>query len=320
MIRKAILNDANAVYHIAKQNQLIDTKKQSSFLVSDFTIDDYKAFIQTLKHFYVYVNKDTVLGFLFAYEKDDLDLMLRVNQQIVHDAKNPFLVIKQVGIDPEQKRQGIGSKLYSFLMDKTDHDIYLAVTLVPYNKASMAFHKHMNFVQVFNVNEKDGIKRAIFYYDNPKTQAYYNETILLENYQTAKELYMHEDTLTWSKVNHLFYVTASLGAAIVIAANINTHNALYIGMLIVSIIGILASILFNIAIRSGLIYMQSRKAALERIEAHLKRHGGTEVLYIKTNKNMRRLSRSYTEYVLKALPLTLIAVWISVFIISLVSL
>lgn len=84
--------------------------------------------------------------------------------------------------------------------------------------------------------------------------------ILVEQYKIAVELYLHEDTLNWAKLNHLFYINVGLLAVLVIMAPGGGYNApiptfvrLIVG--IVSITGTIVSLGLGITLWYGTKYM-----------------------------------------------------------------
>jgi len=142
--------------------------------------------------------------------------------------------------------------------------------------------------------------------------------ILFLQYQTAVELYKHEDNLNWRKLNNLFYITAGLlavvgfflekgGDSFVQAVGVTTSQIIRL----VGATGILVCLAFEIALWYGVKYMQQRKAVVMELEEALRHLGGAYVVAPKQKSGEENiLRRSPTTFVLRLLPLLLLGVWI----------
>ncbi len=310
MIRKPNKQDANRIYEIAKENTLDAKKKhRGGFLVSNYPLETYQNYIETLEHFYVLDIENKIVGFLLAFKEENLDLSLTVNRFIKNRAKSEYLILKQICIAINDQRKGYATLLYQHFMDTIDIDIFLAVVLKPYNEPSMKFHEKLGFNLVWELIAEDSKPRGIFYWNNPVSTRYFNKDLLVKQYALASELYRHEDSLNWTKLNYLFYVSASLIAGIVIASNLPTENAIKYALIITSSIGIITSILFIFAIFSGVNYMQIRKKAYMKIERLLENMGGASLINVLGEKKKVFL-KAPTEYVLKGLPIIITVMWV----------
>ena len=313
MIRKATLDDVEAIYAIAAENALkVGETQTGGFLVSKYPKSQYVEYVQSLRHFYVLVKEDAIVGFLFAYEANQLDQTLKVNQAMRRKAKNAFVVLKQICIAIKHQRQGHASSLYEDFMNRIEEDIYLSVVLEPYNAPSMLFHERLGFTMVHEVKENDGLLRGIFYWNNPKTTCMYNERVLLKQYQMAHDLYKHEDTLNWTKMNYLFYISASLIAVIVLSTSLPSAFGVPIGLMIAAVAGFITAQKFNVAIQSGVKYMHKRKKAYLHIEHLLEAIGGVPMANVLGDQEKSLYKKAPTEKILLTLPVLIKVLWLGV--------
>ena len=317
MIRKADKQDVKRIHAIAEEN-ILDTsvQQQGGFLVSRYSLKDYEGYLDTLKHVYVYEKDNQIIGFLLAYEPQDLDLTLAVNRFIKRKAKNGFVVLKQICIAKSHQRKGYASKMYEDFMARIDEDIYLAVVLEPYNEPSMKFHEKLGFTLIYEIVENDDIPRGIFYWNNPNTTTYYNMEVLLKQYELAHELYMHEDGLNWTKMNYLFYVSASLIAGIVLTTSLASRFAVPIGFMIAATVGYFSAKHFTVAIQSGIEYMKIRKKAYMQIERLIENRGGVPMINVLGDKKKTIFKKAPTEGILQTLPKRIQYMWGAIFILG----
>ena len=139
-----------------------------------------------------------------------------------------------------------------------------------------------------------------------------------EQYNIAVELYRHEDDLNWRKLNHLFYANAGLWAVIGLILKdgiVSESSRITLPFLVgtVSVVGLLVSMAFEIAIWYGITYMHSRKDVVISIERILVEHGGEYVVSSKEGV----LRRSPTTWMLRSVPILLSLAWMVMFIVNL---
>lgn len=319
IIRKARVQDAKRIYEIAKSNSLTQlTKKEtvlSGFLVSEFDLDTYIKYIKNLEQFYVLEKNGDVKAFILAFKDDELDNDLIVNKKIRNYAKNSYCVIKQVCVDKDCHRKGYATKLYDYYINSVEGDIYLSIVFEPYNSASVQFHTKMGFQERFTVIAEDNIKRGIFLWINHNNGNYYDKEIIMKQYDRAVDLYMHEDSLNWSKLNHFFYSTGGLLLVLsFLTTQIGMQFSLYLA--IVSIVGIALSLLFYIALNSGISYMQERKKSVVALEKILISMSGMNV--VTANPTKMKLKRAPTTKAMKMIPLCSLGIWMLIFIASII--
>ncbi len=321
IIRKAIIEDAKEILSIASSNTLSGLSKaerKNGFLVSNFSLEDYEIFIEKHELFYVLIENDIVQAFLLAYFPEELDDTQIINKKIKEYAVKPYVVIKQICVSRSSANKGYASKLYEYFIEHVKKDIFLAVVLEPYNEASIMFHMKHRFEQLIAITAEDNILRGIFYRAYNKSISSYDKDIILTQYEKAIELYKHEDELNWSKMYHLFYVTAGLAALLSIILPMISGIMINISICILSLMGSLVSGLFYIAISNGINYMQRRKQSVIDIEQILIGLNGVKVVSSNFDRNDRAFRISSTTKVMRLIPITLGILWVLAFLSSIV--
>jgi len=315
-IRRAQLEDAEKIYELAMSNSLDGLKKGNrnhGFLVSNYDLELYKEYILNNRYFWVLEDEGKICAFLLAFTREEIDPEALVNKKILAYCNDDFVIIKQVCVVPDSYRQGYGTQLYSALMDEIKQNIFAAVVLKPVNKASIDFHQEMGFRVAFTVTPEDGIMRAIFFWDNP-CSSFYDKEIVVNQYERAIDLYIHEDNLNWSKLNHFFYITGGLFVIASLWPDINSMS--FCGfLLVISLLGMLSSWLFSIALSSGIDYLQTRKQAVVDVERILIKNKGVRIVSTHYNEGIKnkQLRKSPTTKVMKNIPLIMLIVWFMVF-------
>lgn len=312
-LRRARQNDAQAISEIAFENSLEVLAKdgdkiEGGFLVSGFDIKEYERMIRSYDHFYVVEIRKKVRGFIFAYDNKACDMNLNVNKSIAEHSDGAFLIIKQVCVDREYQGKGFGSLLYEHMLESSAVPVYASIVEEPYNEASVHFHMRHNFKKTISVKAEDGMMRMVFCHENSDEKSNYNVQMLEQQYQVAVDLYLHEDNLNWSKLNNLFYISGGLVAVISILASLASENLLY-SIMIVSVLGIVSSTLFSIAITSGVRYMNDRKGTVMDIEKLLVSKNGTKVVLPRLSAHTSLLKKSPTSKVMVYIPRLIFAVW-----------
>ena len=279
---------------------------QSGFLVSAYTEADYRARLDTAEHFYVAVKGTDVLGFLLAYTSDQVERGEWLNRRI-KTTLGDFLVIKQVCVSRDAARGGIGSLLYYHLLEGwTESPVIAAVVNEPPNEASAGFHHKLGFQELTRLTPPDGMPRVVWIWRKPR------ESMLQTQYSVSVDLYKHEDSTNWQKLNNFFYITVGLAAATAFSvgkegAGGNLGASLAI---IISTIGFCVSVGFSQMLRFGHKYLLARKAALMEIEEHMAWHGGQPIVnWHGPNLSDRYLKRSPTGLIMVLLPIVVAAGW-----------
>lgn len=323
-IRKAEERDLGSIRLISSENSITNIKNikntnNKGFLVYPLSDEQYVSYIRSCQHFYVLESLGEIHGFLLAVNDNDLDMGKILHQKMGKYSTNQFLVIEQVCIKKTSQKKGYGQKLYDFLMNRTDKDIFLAVVLEPYNDSAVRFHNKLGFRQLFTVEPEDQMKRGIFYWNNYQSQPRYDKEIILKQYEHAMELYKHEDLLNWSKMHNLFYISGGLFAVISILASTFTEidQLFYIVLLILSVLGMLSSVLFQITIYNGIQYLLKRKRTVEELEKMLIHLGGADVVSVSFDRMAKRFKTSPTGRAMKVIPILVTSIWAILFLVSL---
>ncbi len=311
-IRKAVGEDAEQISRIAEENGLkvFRKVKKQGFLVSDYSKEDYVLFINTCKYFYVLECNGAVKAFLFTYDQEELPSNSIVNVKIKNMAKHDFILIKQICVDAKEQNKGYGKMLYEYLMNTVNVDIFAAVVMQPKNIASDEFHKELGFQCIGLVQAEDGMKRGIYYWEHPQNMDCDND-ILTNQYEMAIQLYQHEDNLNWSKLNNYLYMT---GGLTFILSFIDLKQYI-VALTVISLLGLLVSMIFYISIKSGIEYMQERKRAVTAIEKRL--YAKKDGIYIVTDFS-KKMIKSHTIMVMKLIPIGGLLVWLIILVVSMV--
>lgn len=330
-INRASVNHLSRILQISKENSLSRLSKKSAentgFLVSDFSKNEYEKFIKTADYFFVAQKDDEVLGFVLAYSSRMIKKNEWLNMLIKARHPEDFVLIKQICVKRELAGKGVADILYRYLFKEAAGEaFYTAIVLDPPNPRSFAFHEKHGFKKVMEERPPDGMLRGVWRREklkerkisNPSSKndvknESYDLSILIEQYKTAVDLYKHEDTLNWHKLNNLFYVSAGLWAVI---------GFLFLGkefpeflisskvtlIIIVCIIGLIKCTAFGIAIWSGVSYMYRRKCSMAAIEKLLMKHGGTQIIISPKNA----VHRSKTILMLRIVPILLALIYVIV--------
>ncbi|MEU1803943.1 GNAT family N-acetyltransferase [Streptomyces sp. NPDC019937] len=282
---------------------------EGGFLVSAYTDADYRSRLTTAEHFYVAVKGGQVLAFLLAYSSDRVEPDEWLNRRI-KTALGDFLVIKQICVAREAARAGIASMLYYHVLDQwNESPVIAAVVNDPPNDASARFHHKLGFQELTRMTPPDGLPRVVWVWRKPR------EAMLHAQYGIAVDLYKHEDSLNWQKLNNFFYITAGLAAATAFClgkegAGGTLGTALAI---IISVIGFGVSLGFSQMLRFGRQYLLARKEAVIELEEYMAWHGGERIVNRRTSDpGSAYLKVSPTGAIMMLLPVLVAVCWLAV--------
>ncbi|MEW2619811.1 GNAT family N-acetyltransferase [Streptomyces sp. NPDC048106] len=284
---------------------------QTGFLVSDYTIDDYRERLTSAEHFWVAVKGTDVVGFLLAYS----DARIGPEEWLNHRIKSTmgaFLVIKQVCVAQSVARAGVGSRLYHHVLEQwTQSPVIAAVVSEPYNEASVGFHRKLGFDELTRITPPDGRRRMVWVARKPREQ------LLQTQYTVAVDLYKHEDNTNWQKLNNFLYITAGLAAALGFTFgadkdSVSAGSARALGVAI-CFVGVVSALAFAQMLRFGRRYLSARKRSAIELEEVLAWHGGQRVVGrdAETAGN-DWLRQSPTGLVMIVLPLLVGLAWLGV--------
>ncbi|MBI4724613.1 MAG: GNAT family N-acetyltransferase [Rhodomicrobium sp.] len=234
--------DLEEILNIASKSSLNNEQPAGTgFLISQYTLDDYNEFLldqenekendknkKTIWLMAAKTRDGMCVGFLLAYlgvyatgkrrngkpRVADGDTSLIVFDMLGKHV--PFVIIKQLCIEPEYRRKGIGKAFYNFFYteicpDRLSHS-FAAIVAAPRNNASEAFHKAMGFtrtLQSCSKQSRDEATYSNFIWHKPVNPYIVTSNILehkdrnvdviRDSHNKAQELYLHEDNLNWKK-------------------------------------------------------------------------------------------------------------------------
>ncbi|OGG00853.1 MAG: hypothetical protein A3F83_01355 [Candidatus Glassbacteria bacterium RIFCSPLOWO2_12_FULL_58_11] len=110
--------------------------------------------------------------------------------------------------------------------------------------------------------------------------------ILLVQYEKAIQLYQHEDSLNWQKINHTLIVNGCILAALQFV----DQTTLIFRILAAT--ASVAAVILLITIRNGYRYVELHKAAIDRVEQELAKCGGLPTFIASDKKLGHRLRTS----------------------------
>jgi len=317
LIDCARLSDLPDVQTLAESRDLADIPPNEAsrrgFLVSGYGLDDYTDLLERAEHFYVAHEGGRLVGFIIAYSRERIAPSEWLNLQLAQQLHN-FFVVKQVCVEASQASRGIATDLYRHVIDRTPPvPIVAAVVADPPNYASAALHRKLGFKPSLSLTPPDGMPRVVWL-RRPEAPRF-----LVDQLSMAIDLYKHEDNLNWNKLNNYLYVTVGCAALMGFALS-RTGSARQYFMLITSILGVVSSLGFGTTLWMGTYYLHVRKDTAREIEELLARHGGLPVVAGRPERDSRLgriLHRSPSQTVLRLMPLSTLAGWLAILVISL---
>ena len=163
-IRRATHSDLEQVHLIANEHILtnIGDHAKNGFLVSSYSLKDYETLLHKAEYFYVAERNRKATAFVIAYTKNLISPDFPI-ETVESYAGDNFIVIKQICVRNAESRQGTGSLLYRYLIDKTHPaPLLAAIVLQPRNVASIDFHAKHGFHQLFTFTPNDGLLRGMW--------------------------------------------------------------------------------------------------------------------------------------------------------------
>lgn len=309
-VRRATDRDLDQILELARSRALTPDSRDAGdqgFLVSAFDLDDYRYRVENADYFFVAVEGDRVVGFLLGYTSDQLLPDEWLNRR-VEATLGRFIVIKQVTVARDVARSGVGSQLYYEILTRSgDLPVIAAVVAEPVNRASARFHKKLGFEEMTHLTPPDGIPRSVWVFRPPPRD------LFMMQYQLAVDLYKHEDSLNWSKLNNFIYVTTGLIAAASFIAQLGRDDVPLLrgGLLLLIVVGLLTSACFAVMLHFGRLYLQRRKAVVTQFEEMMAWWGGSYIVGdVAGKRHPSWLDRSPTALVMVVMPFLAFAVWL----------
>jgi predicted GNAT superfamily acetyltransferase len=293
---------------------------RDGFLVSDYTLADYRGRLATAEHFWVAVKGTEVLGYLLAYSDERIEDGEWLNHRI-KTTLGSFLVIKQICVSRAAARSGVASRLYHHVLEQWSvSPVIAAVVSRPFNEASTLFHRKLGFEELTRLTPPDGKERMVWVWRKPR------EAMLQAQFAVAIDLYKHEDVLNWNKLNNFFYITAGLAAALGFTLGQKTEAGASAGggypdalAAIICVIGLGSAAAFSQMLRFGRRYLSARKRAAMELEDHLAWHGGQRIVGREASVDGNRwLTQSPTGLIMILLPVLVALCWIAMLVVLVV--
>jgi len=293
-IRCAQTADVNAVEELARLLAPQEGQADSGFLVSPFERSDYERFLRDPDvTFLVVTNREgAVLSFLIAYGRAyAARLPADCSEAVVLAAVAPpcdVVVIKQVGVHPEARGEGLARRLYGRLFEMRAAEFAFAATVERplENRGSKAFHRKLGFTPVLQSSPDhpqygDTLRNLIWMRQLRPPVHFPLKDDLVESedlfgaLEHARELYKHEDQLNWTKLSQLITVLFALLTAAWFLLNKGASLEVSVGRCLLVILGFLALFAVRDKLRSGARFMASHKTAVRLLEGALAlRHPG----------------------------------------------
>lgn len=316
-------SDIQCIHALAESWVLSNLDDPShGFLVSNFTLDEYRSFLAEDNIFVKAEVDGEIVGFLYGYSSEEINVNDLTNSLVKYNFSEEFFVIKQVCIARNSSgTKGVSSALYDWIKKEVDAWLVAAVVLDPSNPRSIAFHKKQGFVQYFEIMpaaDKDGVvrRRGIWCYprehENPLRLTWQINHIdsdsIVDYHATAAQLYTHEDNLNWTKLGmHVTFMMALMATTPYI---MNLPAKSFLTYLVTGAVistGFLLNYLFSQKILSGLEYMQHHKASVQTLEQKLSSGYGLPPLLQVRNGNIA--TQSKTSNILRRIPVVTLALW-----------
>ncbi|MGH4033678.1 GNAT family N-acetyltransferase [Actinomycetota bacterium Odt1-20B] len=324
----------SAIVALAEERRLDASDPENAgrdgFLVSDYTVDDYRARLTTAEHFWVAVKGTDVLGYLMAYSDERIEPGEWLNHRI-KTTLGAFLVIKQICVSRAQARGGVASRLYHHVLEQwSESPVIAAVVCEPFNEASTRFHRKLGFDELTRLTPPDGKQRMVWVWRRPR------EALLQAQYAVAIDLYKHEDATNWHKLNNFFYITVGLAASLGFvlgngdqtSASPSPPASTPTSMeevarnlaLVICVIGMASATAFSQMLRFGRRYLNARKQAASELEEYLAWHGGQRIVAREAEvEGNRWLKQSPTGLIMVLLPALIAVCWAVMFVVIVVS-
>lgn len=272
----------------------------------------YERLLTSARYFLVAVSGDRVVGFLVGHTEPSSRLEEVVGLDLARRL-GPAVVISEVAVAPEWQRRGIARALYRRILTEAGGQSVVALDPYPQDVAATRFHYAMGFEPYRTVPGPDGAETRVWLHRSRSPE------LLLGQYAHAIDLYKHEDTLTWNKLNNLLYITTALFTGYGVLATVSTNSPAFdrtdVLLLGICVLGLLASLAFLWTLVAGVRYLDARKAMAMHIEEQLVMAGGTRVIAI-VDPRLSWLRRSPTRHLLRGLPIALAVAWLAAIVVS----
>jgi predicted GNAT superfamily acetyltransferase len=165
-INPATVGHVSAIATLAKKVELSpfsEERHPTGFLIP-YTEDEYRKFAVHAEHFYVLSSGDKFAGFALAHTSSILALFgeEEVYDHIAKSRRKPFILVRQICVDPNYSNRGYGRRLYEYLFEqirRANQGEKTAVAFIwesPPNQASENFHRATGWSKVETYPLKKG--------------------------------------------------------------------------------------------------------------------------------------------------------------------
>lgn len=157
MIRKCEKRDINQIVDIVNKVHIDKVKdKTRGFLISTYNKEDYLNFLNKTEYFYVLEENNKILAFMLGGYNNISEEIIDTKPVINEIDKGQYFYIKQICVDIDVDKKGIGSYFYKELFKLLNlKKIYLSIVTKPYyNESSIIFHEKNGFKKVKDYKKK----------------------------------------------------------------------------------------------------------------------------------------------------------------------
>lgn len=323
-ISPVVAADVDAIHELAEAWTLPRLESaDEGFLVSNFSRERYRAFLDEPNVFLKAEVDGAIVGFLYGYSSEQVKPDEVVNSLVRYSLTEPFFIIKQICIARNHPgTPGVASALYERIKEQETGLIAAAVVLDPPNPRSIAFHEKQGFEQWFEIEpppDADGVtrRRGIWCHvpegctTRSRLRWHRQETVpahLIDYHGSAVQLYTHEDNLNWTKLGmNVTFMMAMLATVPYLLKLPASRPLTWVITGAVIVTGFLLNRLFGIKLRSGLDYMQHHKASVQRLEQRLASGYDIPPLLQVSDRHIAR--ESATANVLRRTPWVTMSLW-----------
>lgn len=125
--------------------------------VTSIPMSKFKDFANTAAFFKVVEEQNKVIGFVIAINQGSEYESLNYKFFNAHYAE--FTYIDRIVIDKKHRGKGVGSKLYSFILERMNSNILCCeVNIKPSNPKSLSFHEKAGFAEMSKLVTEQGKK------------------------------------------------------------------------------------------------------------------------------------------------------------------
>jgi GNAT superfamily N-acetyltransferase len=143
-----------------------DEISHQGFLVADWKLGDYETFLREAEHFYVALIDERVAGFIIGYTEQHANLDVMLNREI-RAHLDEYLNCEQVCVDPGWSRRGVGTRLWSHLIQRREwRPVVVEIVSSPPNVPSSSFHQKLGFQPFIEVHRPNGLATTVWMYQN----------------------------------------------------------------------------------------------------------------------------------------------------------